>query len=144
MSRDALAMLTFTERPSGQRTRLRPVRRPVGTLPTLRAPVPLNRQQPFLRVIHLECRVLDVEALVQHPLERAADSMTVRALRDEDVRGENRMARCRLPHVQVVDFDDLLGMRHRQADVAADRCLRARLRAARERLCAGGDNPSGA
>ena len=39
--------------------------------------MPLNRQHLLVRVIDLQCRVRDLEALVQHPLERAADRMTV-------------------------------------------------------------------
>ena len=36
--------------------------------------MPLNREQLLLRVIDLEGRVVDLEALFQHPLERTAST----------------------------------------------------------------------
>ena len=42
-------------------------------------------------MVNLQRRVIDRETLGQHPLERPADRVTIRARRDEDVRGEDRV-----------------------------------------------------
>ena len=79
--------------------------------------MPLNRQELLVRVIDREGRVRDREALVQHLLERAADRMTVFARRDEHMRRQDGMARCKFPRVQIVHLFHVLAMRHRHADL---------------------------
>ena len=79
--------------------------------------MPLNRQHLLVRVIDLQCRVRDLEALVQHPLERAADRMAVFAGRDEHMRRQDGMARCKFPQMQIVHLFHVLAMRHRHADL---------------------------
>ena len=64
------------------------------------------------RVVDLQRRVLDPEALADEAVELAAAGVAVVARRDEHVGGERREARRDLPDVQVVDLDDA-GLRRR-------------------------------
>src|SRR4029450_1449084 len=43
--------------------------------------------------------------------------MAVCIARDEDMRRQNGMAWCELPHVQVVHFFDMVALRHRHANL---------------------------
>jgi len=53
----------------------------------------LNREQPLLRVIHLQCRVIDVEMLLNHPLEPPANCVAISAGFDEHMRRQDRSSR---------------------------------------------------
>ncbi len=61
------------------------------------------------RVIDLQRRVVEREALPQHRLDSPARSVAVAVGADEHVRRERRKAARDLPHVQVVDLDNPLG-----------------------------------
>src|SRR5271166_1269927 len=63
-------------------------------------------QQLTALVIDLEGRVVQAEALVQHPLELAARGMAVAIRRDEHMGRQGREAARHLPHAQVVDLGD--------------------------------------
>src|SRR6266511_2515968 len=69
---------------------------------TLRAGL-VDRDQPLLwGVVDLQRRVLDLEALVEHPLELAPHLMAVVAGADEHVRRKRGEPGTDLPDVQVV------------------------------------------
>src|SRR3954454_4654931 len=68
----------------------------------------LNRQQPRFRVLDLQGRVVESEALPEHHLEIAPNSVAVAFGRDEHVRGKRGEAAGDRPHVQVVHLDDVI------------------------------------
>ena len=84
-------------------------------------------QQLLARVVDLQCGVLDPETLSEHLFERAADAMAVSVGRDQHVRGEDRVARCEFPQVQVVHLTHVLGVSHRPADLSGNHLLRRAL-----------------
>ena len=79
------------------------------------------------RVVDLQRRVIEREALAQHRLHRAARRVAVAVGADEHVRRERREAAGDLPHVQVVDLDDALLGDERAADRLRVEALRRRL-----------------
>ena len=79
------------------------------------------------RVVDLERRVLDAEALAEHRGELAAARVAVVVGRHQHVRGERDEARGHLPDVQVVDLDDAGSAGHRAADDLRVRAARGRL-----------------
>src|SRR5512146_791190 len=68
-------------------------------------------------VVDLQRRVLEGEALLQHPLDLPADGMAVALGAAEHVRRERGEAARHRPDVQVVGLDDARHRRDRRADL---------------------------
>ncbi len=73
-------------------------------------------QEPVIRVLNLQRRMGDAEVALEHHRQLVASPVAVGARPHEDVRGQRREPRGDLPHVQVVDLDDVRRASHRVAD----------------------------
>ena len=93
-----------------------------------------REQRVGVLVVDLQRRVGDPEALVQHPLDRAADAVAVVAFVHEHVRGEGGEAARDLPDVQVVHLDDAALGGNRPADLLRVHSARGRLEEDERRL----------
>src|SRR5205085_9098105 len=87
----------------------------------------LDRRLRRYFVIHLERGVSHAEALAEHPLELAAQLVTVRGGAHRDVRGERGEARGHFPNVEIVDLDHSGVRREPAADRAGVEAGRSRL-----------------
>src|ERR1039457_1155814 len=72
--------------------------------------------QQAARVIHLQGRVIEAEALVQHRLHVTAGGVTVAVGGDEDVCRERGEAARDFPYVKIVNLDHPRPVHERLAD----------------------------
>src|SRR5712691_6757517 len=67
-----------------------------------------NGLLPARDVVDLQCRVVEVEPVLEQPLQATTRSVAIGAGLDEHVRGERGEAARHRPDVQVVHLDDVL------------------------------------